>query len=145
MGLVNSLLAAFRLDSVRLPGLETAGGRIVNQAGDENGGARIYTLQLPSALGSLTKALSLSVCLASDSLLAPPTKATAITASDATDLTTIAPIGITIGVGGTLVARFAGAPTTSVTMTVQAGQFVYGQFVRVMAATTATGIVGWAP
>ena len=76
---------------------------------------------------------------------APPKKGVAITPSDTTDLTPIAPIGITVGGSGTLVARYAGDLATSVSLPVQAGQFVYGQFSRVMAATTATNLIGWSP
>lgn len=70
---------------------------------------------------------------------------TAITPSDATDLTTLASIGVTIGVAGNLAFRMAGAPSTTITLAVVAGQYIEGQFTRIMAATTATGIVGWAP
>ncbi len=49
-------------------------------------------------------------------------------------------------VGGTLVVRTVGAPDagTEVTFTVPAGGTIDGQFIRLMAASTATGIqIGW--
>jgi hypothetical protein len=73
-----------------------------------------------------------------------PSTHTAITPSDATDLTAIAPLGVIVSVAGSLAYRLAGAPTTTVTLTVVAGQYVPGRFTRVMAATTAT-VVGVAP
>ena len=75
-------------------------------------------------------------------LLAIPTLHTAITKSDATDLTTFANVGVIVGVAGNLAYRCVGAASTTVTLAVVAGQFVPGQFTRVMAATTATGVVG---
>jgi len=77
--------------------------------------------------------------------LTPPSTPAAITPSDSTDLTSIASVGISIGGDGTLAFRCAGAPSTTVSLPVVAGQFVWGKFTRVMAATTATGLVGWAP
>lgn len=79
---------------------------------------------------------------AANALLAIPTLHTAITASDATDLTAVANVGVIVGGAGNLAYRLTGAPSTTVTLPVQAGQYVPGQFTRVMAATTATGIVG---
>ena len=76
------------------------------------------------------------------SLLAIPTKHTAITKSDDTDLTTFANYGVYIGGDGNLKYRTVGVPNTTITLPVVAGQFVVGQFTRVMAATTATSIVG---
>jgi hypothetical protein len=71
-----------------------------------------------------------------------PTTHTAITKSDATDLTSLANVGVIIGGAGDLAYRCTGNPSTTVTLTVVAGQFIPGQFTRVMAATTATNIVG---
>jgi len=74
--------------------------------------------------------------------LTTPTLHTAIVASDATDLTALANVGVIVGGAGNLAYRLTGAPSTTVTLAVVAGQFVPGAFARVMAATTATGIVG---
>lgn len=77
--------------------------------------------------------------------LTAPSRATALTASDSTDITSVASVGISVGGDGDLVFRAAGAPTTTVTLPVVKGQFVWGRFARVMNSTTATGLVGWAP
>ena len=71
-----------------------------------------------------------------------PTTATAITASDSTDVTATTAGGILVGGAGNLAVRTVGAPSTTVTIAVVAGQYVPVQCTRVMAATTATGIVG---
>jgi len=75
-------------------------------------------------------------------LLAIPTTHNEITESDDTDLTALADVGVIVGGAGDLVYRLTGAPSTTVTLPVVAGQFVPGQFTRVMAATSATDIVG---
>lgn len=68
-----------------------------------------------------------------------PTRWAAVTASDSTDLT--GSIGLWIGGDGDLAVRFLGAPSTTVTFaSVTAGTIIPGNFTRVMAATTATGI-----
>ena len=77
-------------------------------------------------------------------LLPSPTLPTAITAHDDTDLTALANVGVIIGGAGNLAFRMTGAPSTTVALAVVAGQFVPGQFTRIMAATTATNIVGLA-
>ena len=100
--------------------------------------------QLPATLGTKTKAGSLSIAMASDSLMLPPGSHTAITPSDATDVTAIASIGLLCTVAGTLAVRGVTTSSTPVSFPVVAGQYVYGQFSRVMAATTAT-VVGLAP
>jgi hypothetical protein len=167
MAFFDSLAAALKdvvssvYPTVSAIALKKADGTIDFLKSDDNGSAMVnlaagegiatdasvlaVSAQLPASLGAKAKTASFSVALATDSLLAPPTKPTAITASDETDLTALASIGVTIGVGGNLAFRMVGAPSTTITLAVYAGQFVYGQFTRVMAATTATGIVGWAP
>ena len=71
-----------------------------------------------------------------------PSTATAITASDSTDVSATTSKGVLVGGAGNLALRSIGAPTTTVTIAVVAGQYVPIQCSRVMAATTATGIVG---
>jgi len=78
--------------------------------------------------------------LASEASVAVPTTSTAITPSDATDTSTIAAKGLIVSVGGSLAIRSVGAPSTTVTITVVAGQYVPIACSRVMAATTATVI-----
>lgn len=111
-----------------LPMAETASGTAALQADDSG------NLKITGSVTATTTAL--------EALLAIPTKHTAITKSDSTDLTALANVGVLIGGAGDLAYRLTGAPTTTVTLAVVAGQFVPGQFTRVMAATTATGIVG---
>ncbi len=74
-------------------------------------------------------------------VLRPPNKTTTITPSDATDLSGIVSRGVFIGGSGNLVFKLS-ADTVAVTVPVTAGQFVAGNFLRVMAATTATNVVG---
>ena len=75
-------------------------------------------------------------------LLQTPTKHTAIVKSDDTDLTAIANFGVYVGGDGDLAYRTSGTSGTTVTLPVSKGQLVYGAFTRVMAATTATNLVG---
>lgn len=116
-------------------------GRFRNPQGNDNGHAYVVfpsgaTAPLPDGAATET---TLAAIL---ELGAAPSTHTAITAADATDVTAIANVGVYIGGAGNLAYRTAGAPTTTVTLAVVAGQFVWGQFTRVMTATTATGIVG---
>jgi hypothetical protein len=69
-----------------------------------------------------------------------PTIWTAVAKSDSTDLTGLATKGLLVGGAGDIAVRLSGAPSTTVTQTVVAGQYLPGNFTRVMAATTATGI-----
>lgn len=100
--------------------------------------------QLPATLGTKTKVGSLSIAMASDSLMLPPGSHTAITPSDATNVTSIANIGLLCTVAGTLAVRGVTTSSTTVSFPCVAGQYVYGQFSRVMAATTGT-YIGLAP
>lgn len=86
--------------------------------------------------------------------LGPPGSHTPLTPSDSTDLATAAEGGgpaasigfLVVSVSGGSVISYRGATTTSTTVThdVVAGQYVYGNYSRLMAATTAT-VVGLAP
>lgn len=68
------------------------------------------------------------------------TKAAAVTASDATDLTGVR--ALYVGGAGTLVVRLVDDPSTTVTFAaVTAGSLIPLQVTRVMAATGATNIV----
>lgn len=113
-----------------LPCLETPTGGVKNAQGNADGA------QLVEIAGGAVTAPTLAA------LLASPTLHTPITKSDDTDVTAFANFGVYVGGAGELHYRLTGAPGTTVPLNVVAGQFVYGQFTRVMAATTATGIVG---
>jgi hypothetical protein len=110
----------------------------------ENGGLAVEfqagaTAPLPT--GAATSAKQDSII----ELFASPPLHTSITPNDSTDLTALANIGVIVGGAGELAYRCAGAPTTTVTIDVVAGQFIPGQFTRVMAGTTVTdSIVGLA-
>lgn len=71
----------------------------------------------------------------------PASKVTNITASDSTDLTGVRELRI--GGAGNLSIRSIAQPGTTVTFAVTAGERVPVRVTRVMAATTATGIVGY--
>jgi hypothetical protein len=71
-----------------------------------------------------------------------PTIPTTITASDDTDLSALTTKGVLVGGGGTVIVRGTGAPSTSVTINASAGQYLPIWCSRIMAASTATGLVG---
>lgn len=72
----------------------------------------------------------------------PADRVTAVTPSDATDLTGVR--GIRVGGAGNLVVRMINAPDTSVTIPdCIAGELLPIRVTRVMAATTATGITAF--
>lgn len=74
----------------------------------------------------------------------PASKIQLITASDSTDLNGVR--GISVGGSGTLAVRLVGDPDTTVTIpatAVQTGVIYPMRVTRVMAASTATDIVGW--
>lgn len=70
-----------------------------------------------------------------------PTKAVAITPSDATDLGALGIVRLVVGVGGTLSFKLD-ENSSAVSLAVFPGQTIDGTFIRVMAATTAT-VVGF--
>jgi hypothetical protein len=70
---------------------------------------------------------------------AGPSKSSAITPSDSTDVTSLANYGLVVSVGGTLAFKLQG-DSTATSITVYPAQFIPGQFLRVMVATTATVI-----
>lgn len=119
-----------------LPILEKADGTGINAQAGANGGLAV---EFASGATALATEATMSAIAA---LLPSPTLPTAITASDATDLTSLVNVGVLVGGAGDLAFRLTGAPSTTVTLAVVAGQFVPGQFTRVMAATTATNLVG---
>lgn len=105
-----------------------------------NGGLEVEfpagaTAPLPADAATQTTLAALNA------LATTPTTPTAITPSDDTDTSTITAKGLVVSVAGDLAIRGTGAPTTTVTITVVAGQYVPWQCSRVMAATTAT-VVG---
>jgi hypothetical protein len=86
-----------------------------------------------TALGANTSALGLNTAAGT-----APVASAAVTPSDATDLTGTK--YLYIGGDGNLVVKFKN-DSAATTFAVTAGQMVWGNFARVMAATTATGIV----
>lgn len=91
-----------------------------------------------------TGGTSLSAIAAAQPYLKPPGSHTPIVPSDATDTSAIASIGLLVTAAGDLAVRGTTTTGTTVSYPVVAGQYVYGSFSRVMAATTAT-VVGLAP
>ena len=67
-----------------------------------------------------------------------PTKFFAITPSDTVPVNTF--LGVYVGGAGNVVV--AGVDGVQATFIAQAGQYLSGKFHRVMASTTATGLVG---
>jgi len=67
-----------------------------------------------------------------------PSRWQAVTPSDDTDVT--GSIGIRVTGAGNVAFRCLGAPATTVTIAAEAGEYIPGNFTRIMAATTATGI-----
>jgi hypothetical protein len=118
-----------------------AGGTAIPVSGTVTATVDVSTLATHAkqdTLAGLVAALQAAI----QALLESPTTHNAITKSDATELDDLANVGVIIGGAGDLAYRLAGAPSTTITLPVVAGQFVPGQFTRVMAATTATSIVG---
>jgi hypothetical protein len=73
--------------------------------------------------------------------MSPSSKAVAITKSDSTDLTGVKQIYV--GGTGTVVVRLTRAPTTDITFAaVPVGTVLKLNVTRVMAATTATNLIG---
>lgn len=70
----------------------------------------------------------------------PSSKGVAITPSDGTDLTGVRTV--LVGGAGTVIVRFTRDPSTSIIITAVAGQILPVIITRVMAASTATGLVG---
>lgn len=91
-----------------------------------------------AGLSNLATAAAQAVLAA---LVATPGTPSAITKSNDTVTTTITAKGILVGGAGNLVVKPA-AGGDDVTLVVVAGQYVPLQCSRVMAATTATGLVG---
>jgi len=71
--------------------------------------------------------------------VSPPQHHKAVTPSDSTDLTKVATKGLFVGTAGDVVVK--GTDGVSATYKALSGQYIWGQFSRVMAATTATNIV----
>jgi hypothetical protein len=67
-----------------------------------------------------------------------PGKWAACTPSDTTDIT--GSIGLRIGGAGNVAFRCIDDPANTITIPAAAGEYIPGNFTRIMAATTATGI-----
>lgn len=136
------------------PMLETPSGGMVNAQGTADGEmlVSIKASELASLATQATQAqvlAKLSADPATQTTLAAllalagtPGTPSAITPHDDTDTSTITAKGIIVGGAGDLIVRGVDAPLVSVTIPVQAGQYVGCHCSRVMAATTATGLVG---
>jgi len=73
--------------------------------------------------------------------LKQPSIWTPVVKSDDTVLTTIATKGIKVATSGNLVFMSVGAPTVTVTQPMQPGEYLPGQFYKILAATSCTGIL----
>lgn len=126
-------------DLLRMRGiiLATAADALDIWRSNGSGAALVSIADSALPAGAATAALQSALT----SLVATPTTPTAITKSDATDTTTITAKGILVGGAGNVVVRGVGS-TTDVTIAAVAGQYIPLQSSRVMAATTATGLVG---
>lgn len=71
----------------------------------------------------------------------PASKLIAVSPSNTTDLTGTR--GLHVSGAGNLAVRMVGDPTTTITITVTAGELLPLRVTRVMAATTATGITAF--
>lgn len=67
-----------------------------------------------------------------------PQRWVAVTPSDSTDVT--GSIGIRVNGAGNVAFRCIGDPSTTVTIAAAAGEYIPGNFTRIMAATNATGL-----
>ena len=123
-----------------LPIWERSNGSGVNAQAGANDGLLVEfpsgaTAPLPSGAATATAQATLAA------LVETPDTPTTIVPSDATDTSAITAKGLIVTSAGNLVVRGTGAPSTSVTIAVVAGQYVPLQCSRVMAASTA-GSVG---
>ena len=75
--------------------------------------------------------------------VAQPTTSVAITPSDSTDLTATVTKGLWVGVAGNLSVKLSADSVAVTIANVPSGTYVPGAFSRVMAASTATSIVGF--
>jgi hypothetical protein len=142
LGTVSELLAHVLAGHTRyatpvVAGVECADGKIRAQQGTDAGAALVSIADSALPLGAATSALQTIL----NALVETPTTPSAITKSDSTDTTAITAKGILVGGAGNVVVRGVGS-TTDVTIAAVAGQYIPLQASRVMAATTATGLVG---
>lgn len=118
------------------------------QQGDGLGGAKVSlsTASTATLASQATLASVLAQLVTILSRLDQPTKHTAITPHDTTDVTLTASKGLLIGGSGNLYYTLVSAVDAEVgPLAVQPGQFVPGQFAKVKTKgglTTATGIMG---
>ena len=78
-----------------------------------------------------------------DTDLKDPTTSIAITPSDSTDLSATVTKGIWVGAGGNVALQLTGDSATTTLLNVPSGTFIPGRFKHIMAATTATSLVGF--
>ncbi len=78
-------------------------------------------------------------------LLKQPTRAAAVTPSDATDVTATATKGLRVTVAGVVNVTYVGDSTATALGTLPAGTYIEGAFKRVNAATTATVVSLYGP
>lgn len=129
------------------------GGAPVMQTGQASGAANVHVTNVADAAGLASQTTSAAILaylanLATQTTLAAlkaladtPTTPTAITKSDDTVTTAITAKGIKVGGAGNLVVKGV-AGGDAVTYAAVAGDYFPCQVSRVMAATTATGLVG---
>lgn len=100
---------------------------------------------LNTSIGANTTAQATAAAQASLlAALQQPTKTTAVTKSDSTDITTTATKGLWVGTGGDLAVKATGDSSATTLLAVPSGTYIPGAYARVMAATTASNIISFA-
>lgn len=117
--------------------VETAANNVVNLQGNASGHPYVE-ISGGTVTATVTGVATAALQTALNAIVAVPTIPTQITASDATDVSTLTTKGLLVETAGDLAIRGTGAPSTTVTITVVAGQYVPIACSRVMAASTAT-------
>ncbi len=90
---------------------------------------------------SIATAAAQATQLTALNLLTMPKSTTAVTTSDSTDTTAYCGKGIWVGVGGDVAVKMLSDSSATTLKNIPSGSFVPGQFLRIMAATTATNII----
>lgn len=112
----------------------------------DNQGRLVVVDATEGSKGSANMAGSNPITIATDDTqfakITQPTTTAAVTPGDSTAVAFTK--GLWVGVGGDLSVKFAGDSIAQTLKNVPSGTYVPGSVIRVMAATTATNIVGFA-